>query len=123
MKVSIKRGQSQAGLSFAERENQRPAAVGKAKVRPQVKRKLLFIFALLLALAQGAWAQTTTYTSYTVTGGSVSYWSICEYDMLLDNNTGTKWCTHREHRAGIVARLAPVFLPLFESMQKSKERF
>ena len=52
--------------------------------------KFISIFALLLALAQGAWTQTKTYTSYTVTGGSVSYWSICEHDKLLDNKTGTK---------------------------------
>ena len=59
-----------------------------------MKTKILSILALLLTMTQGAWAQTTTYTSYTVTGGSESYWSnICNYDKLLDNNTGTKWCT------------------------------
>ncbi len=47
-KISIKREQSQAGLSFAERE----------KFRPQVKNKLLLLLALLLTAATGAWAQT-----------------------------------------------------------------
>lgn len=49
MKISIKREQSQAGLSFAERE----------KFRPQVKNKLFLLLALLLTAATGAWAQTT----------------------------------------------------------------
>ena len=39
MNDSIKRVQSQAGLSFAERENQRSAAGGKANLRPEVKQK------------------------------------------------------------------------------------
>ena len=47
-KNSIKREQSQAGLSFAERKN----------FRPQVKNKLLLLLALLLTAATGAWAQT-----------------------------------------------------------------
>ena len=60
MKISIKREQSQAGLSFAERENRRSAAGGKAKFRPKVKRKrLLLLLALLLTAATGAWAQST----------------------------------------------------------------
>ena len=46
MKISIKREQSQAGLSFAERE----------KFRPQVKNKLFLLLALLLTAATGAWA-------------------------------------------------------------------
>ena len=49
-KISIKREQSQAGLSFAERE----------KFRPQVKNKLLLLLVLLVAVATGAWAQTET---------------------------------------------------------------
>ena len=49
MKISIKREQSQAGLSFAERK----------KFRPQVKNKLLLLLALLLTAATGAWAQDT----------------------------------------------------------------
>lgn len=63
-KISIKREQSQAGLSFAERENRRSAAGGKAKFRPQVKNKLLLLLALLMTAATGAWAQepATTYS-------------------------------------------------------------
>ena len=54
MKDSIKREQSQAGLSFAERKN----------FRPKVKRnKLLLLLALLMTAATGAWADNT----YTVT--------------------------------------------------------
>ena len=54
MKISIKREQSQAGLSFAERE----------KFRPQVKNKLLLLLALLLTAATGAWAaNTVTWTA------------------------------------------------------------
>ena len=64
-KISIKREQSQAGLSFAERENRRSAAGGKAKFRPQVKNKLLLLLALLLTAATGARAAWTggTYTA------------------------------------------------------------
>ena len=47
-KISIKREQSQAGLSFAERE----------KFRPQVKNKLLLLLALLMTAATGAMAQS-----------------------------------------------------------------
>jgi hypothetical protein len=43
-------------LSFAERENRRSAAGGKAKFRPQVKNKLLLLLVLLLTAATGAWA-------------------------------------------------------------------
>ena len=51
MKISIKREQSQAGLSFAERK----------KFRPKVKRKqLLLLLALLITAATGAWAQSAT---------------------------------------------------------------
>ena len=49
-KISIKREQSQAGLSFAERE----------KFRPQVKNKLLLLLALLMTAATGVWAQSGT---------------------------------------------------------------
>ena len=64
-KISIKREQSQAGLSFAERENRRSAAGGKAKFRPQVKNKLFLLLALLLTAATGARAAWTggTYTA------------------------------------------------------------
>ena len=53
-KISIKREQSQAGLSFAERE----------KFRPQVKNKLLLLLALLMTAVTGAWAaNTVTWTA------------------------------------------------------------
>ena len=68
-KISIKREQSQAGLSFAERK----------KFRPQVKNKLLLLLALLLTAATGAWAQepATTY-SVKMKAGTVDAknWSI-----------------------------------------------
>ena len=51
-KISIKREQSQAGLSFAERE----------KFRPQVKNKLLLLLALLITAATGAWADEVTFS-------------------------------------------------------------
>lgn len=57
MKDSIKREQSQAGLSFAERKNQRSLAGGESNFRPQVKNKLFLLLALLLTAATGAWAQ------------------------------------------------------------------
>ena len=55
-KISIKREQSQAGLSFAERENRRSLAGGESKFRPQVKNKLLLLLVLLVAVVSGAWA-------------------------------------------------------------------
>ena len=64
-KISIKREQSQASLSFAERENRRSLAGGESNFRPQVKNKLLLLLALLLTAATGARAQWTgvTYTA------------------------------------------------------------
>ena len=76
MNDSIKRVQSQAGLSFAERENQRSAAGGKANLRPEVKQKdfmksagtrgysplarVLTAIVMMFTLATtGAWADTT----------------------------------------------------------------
>ena len=56
MKNSIKRAQSQARLSFAERENFRP------KVR-QLKKTLLTLVALL-AVTTGAWAKTDPNSVY-----------------------------------------------------------
>ena len=77
MNDSIKRVQSQAGLSFAERENQRSAAGGKANLRPEVKQKdfmksagrrgysplarVMTLAVMLFTLATtGAWATGTT---------------------------------------------------------------
>ena len=75
MNDSIKRVQSQAGLSFAERENQRSAAGGKANLRPEVKQKdfmksagrrgysplarVMTLAVMLIAMATTAWAQGT----------------------------------------------------------------
>ena len=73
MNNSIKREQSQACLSFAERENQRSAAGGKANFRPQVKRKLLSLLVLLLTAVTGAWAQSYDNTvNINEYGGDVS---------------------------------------------------
>ena len=60
MKNSIKRAQSQARLSFAERENQRSLAGGKSNFRPKVRqlKKTLLTLVALLAVTTGAWAQT-----------------------------------------------------------------
>lgn len=59
-KISIKREQSQAGLSFAERLRVgEPCSGMREKFRPQVKNKILLLLALLLTAATGAWAQTT----------------------------------------------------------------
>lgn len=62
-KDSIKREQSQAGLSFAERK----------KFRPQVKNKLLLLLALLMTAATGAWAQTETLLTTITPTGNDSY--------------------------------------------------
>ena len=65
-KISIKREQSQAGLSFAERKNRRSLAGGESNFRPQVKNKLLLLLALLMTAATGAWATdviTVTWSS------------------------------------------------------------
>ena len=93
MNDSIKRVQSQAGLSFAERENQRSAAGGKANLRPEVKQKdfmksagtrgysplarVMTLAVMLLAMAATAWAQETKYT-VTMAEGTVdaANWTI-----------------------------------------------
>ena len=51
MKISIKREQSQTGLSFAKRENQRSLAGGKSKFLPQVKQTKLWVLAAILTLS------------------------------------------------------------------------
>lgn len=65
-KISIKREQSQVGLSFAERE----------KFRPQVKIKLLLLLVLLMTAATGAWADSFSADAYaanaTLNGVSVT---------------------------------------------------
>ena len=70
MKNSIKRAQSQACLSFAERENFRP------KVR-QLKKTLLTLVALL-AVTTGAWAQTEITT---IPNGDFETWTYDGEDM------------------------------------------
>ena len=67
-KISIKREQSQAGLSFAERE----------KFRPQVKNKLLLLLVLLAAVVSGAWAQEPATYKITLAEGTedAGNWSV-----------------------------------------------
>ncbi len=73
MKNSIKRAQSQARLSFAERENFRP------KVR-QLKKTLLTLVALL-AVTTGAWATTVTWVTNDFYGtGSAAF---TKYDVTV----------------------------------------
>ena len=80
MNNSIKRELSQACLSFAERENQRSAAGGKANFRPQVKRKLLSLLVLLCLTVSGAWAQTYNNTV-----------NINEYSGDVEVTAGEHW--------------------------------
>lgn len=59
MKISIKREQNQASLSFAERLRVGELCSGmRKKFRPKVKNKLLLLLALLMTAATGAWAGT-----------------------------------------------------------------
>ena len=89
-KISIKREQSQAGLSFAERK----------KFRPQVKNKLLLLLALLLTAATGAWAQesATTY-SVKMKDGTVDAknWSIASGEKSAKGDEGDA-CYRRDAR-------------------------
>ena len=62
MNNSIKRAQSQARLSFAERENFRP------KVRQY--KKLMMTLALLLTAVTGAWADETYTVKFEANGNS-----------------------------------------------------
>ena len=76
MKISIKREQSQAGLSFAERE----------KFRPQVKNKLLLLLALLLTAATGAWATDV----YLVGNGTGNWLNGVAWDPGVADNKMTE---------------------------------
>ena len=65
----------------------------------QYKTKVLFILALLMAVAQGAWADEVktvlddgVFTGFTATSGSNT--GDGGYDKLVDGNTATKWCTN-----------------------------
>ena len=68
MKHSIKRVQSQAGLSFAERKN----------VRPSVKQKLLFLLVLLMTAATNTWA--ASYRLYLDVSGTSATLKYGSYD-------------------------------------------
>ena len=77
-KISIKREQSQAGLSFAERE----------KFRPQVKNKLLLLLVLLAAVVSGAWAQTETLlTTITATDKEQASYSMANVATVSFSHT------------------------------------
>ena len=61
--ISIKRAQSQAGLSFAERLRVGEPCSGMGEnFRPQVKLRILSLLVLLLTAATGAWAQEQSET-------------------------------------------------------------
>ena len=77
------------------------------------KTKLLSILALLMAVAQGAWADEVTtvlddgvFTGFTATGGSNT--GNEGYNKLVDGNTATKWCTNTSpfyvefHSSGLI---------------------
>ena len=78
MKNSIKRAQSQARLSFAERENQRSLAGGKSNFRPKVRqlKKTLLTLVALLAVTAGAWAQTEQTVDVTPVTGQTNQWTL-----------------------------------------------
>ena len=64
--ISIEKGQRQAGLRFAERESQRPAAAGGTCSRASFgTKRFLFVLALLCAMVQGAWADDYKYPTKT----------------------------------------------------------
>ena len=68
MKHSIKREQSHARMSFAECENQRSLAEGESNVRATLKHMklsfhLILTLAVMLTMAQTAWAQDLTISS------------------------------------------------------------
>jgi hypothetical protein len=71
-KNSIKRAQSQAGLSFAERKNFRPMA------------KILTLLALLMTAVTGAWA-----TDYYVVGTMTGWQKNDQYKMTLNASAAT----------------------------------
>jgi uncharacterized protein YjdB len=87
-KISIKREQSQAGLSFAERENRRSLAGGESNFRPQVKNKLLLLLALLLTAATGAWA--TDVDVYVVGNGTGNWVNGVAWDPGASDNKMTE---------------------------------
>ena len=87
MKHSIKREQSQAGLSFAEREN----------VRPKVNRnRLLLLLVLLMTAVTGAWAQGPTVVA-SGTSGDVS-WTLTDDGVMTISGTGAMANTTQRQR-------------------------
>ena len=75
MKNSIKRAQSQAGLSFAERKNFRP------KVKQEFSRYIMTLVALF-AMTAGAWAQGTDEVTMTKSTTVKNTWTFT----MLDTN-------------------------------------
>ena len=78
-----------------------------------MRQKIFLLFALLCAVAQGAWADEVTtvlddgvFTGFTATGGSNT--GNEGYDKLVDGNTATKWCTNTSpfyvefHSSGLI---------------------
>ena len=87
MKISIKREQSQAGLSFAERLRVGELCSGmRKKFRPQVKNKLLLLLALLLTAATGAWATDV----YLVGNGTGNWLNDVAWDPGVAGNKMTE---------------------------------
>ena len=118
MNDSIKRVQSQAGLSFAERENQRSAAGGKANLRPEVKQKdfmksagrrgysplarVMTLAVMLLAMAVAATEPVRAQSSLTVTeltASAVSTWSGDETTLSAADLPGFQAATLAEVQA------------------------
>ena len=75
-KNSIKRAQSQAGLSFAERKNFRPMA------------KLFTMLALLCLTATGAWAQTAFIMKEVTADMVPTTWNGDETTITVDDLPG-----------------------------------
>ena len=78
-----------------------------------MKKKIFLLFALLCAVAQGAWADEVktvlddgVFTGFTATSGSNT--GDGGYDKLVDGNTSTKWCTNSSpfyvefHSSGLI---------------------
>ena len=85
MKNSIKRAQSQARLSFAERENQRSLAGGESNFRPKVRqlKKTLLTLVALLAVTTGAWAiDPNAVTAAEITSDVYSGWSSYDDELF-----------------------------------------
>ena len=96
MKHSIKREQSHARMSFAEFENQRSLAEGESNVRATLKHMklsfhLILTLAVMLTMAQTAWAATEEVTEtwpmngvLTISGSTLTNGNGCT--MVLNND-------------------------------------